>query len=124
MRPRAARAPGALLLIVVVSLLAGCDSSVDRLRITTCRRTLPALVASDLSPRLLHVGRGSAPDSVRVDYALSQRQHRIDCLFDGGAGLIGIRLDHKAMSGGALFMLKKYYLETIDSEANDPVPVR
>lgn len=124
MPPRAPRAPGTLLLIVLVSSLAGCDSSVDRLRITTCRRTLPALVASDLTPRLLHVGRGSAPDSVRVDYAVGQRQHRIDCLFDGGAGLIGVRLDHKAVSGGALFMLKKYYLETFDSEANDPAPVR
>ncbi|MCJ2129615.1 hypothetical protein [Methylobacterium sp. E-045] len=124
MPPRAARAPVALLPIVIVCVLAGCDSSVDRLRITTCRRTLPALVASDLSPRLLHVGRGSAPDSVRVDYALGQRQHRIDCLFDGGAGLIGLRLDHKAVSGGALFMLKKYYLETLDSEANDPAPPR
>ncbi|CAA2099738.1 hypothetical protein MBUL_00304 [Methylobacterium bullatum] len=124
MRPRAARPPGALLPIAVVAFLTACDSSVDRLRITTCRRTLPALVASDLSPRLLHVGRGSAPDSVRVDYALGQRQHRIDCLFDGGAGLIGVRMDHKAVSGGALFMLKKYYLETLDSEANDPAPAR
>ncbi|KQO50404.1 MULTISPECIES: hypothetical protein [unclassified Methylobacterium] len=123
MRRRAVIGPAALLLLVA-PFLAGCDSSIDRQRITTCRRTLPALVASDLPPRLLHVGRGSAPDSVRVDYALGQRQHRIDCLFDGGAGLIGVRMDHKAVSGGALFMLKKYYLETLDSEANDPVPAR
>lgn len=112
------------LLLLIVPFLAGCDSSVDRQRITICRRTLPALVPSDLSPRLLHVGRGSVPESVRVDYAVGHRQHRIDCQFDEGAGLIGLRLDQKSVTGAALFMLKKYYLDTLDSEANDPATLR
>ncbi|WP_019902971.1 hypothetical protein [Methylobacterium sp. 77] len=110
--------------LCTILFLAGCDSSIDRQRITTCRRTLPALVASDLNPRLLHVGRGSAPESVRVDYALGNRQHRIDCLFESGAGLSAIRLDHKAITGGALFMLKRYYLDTPDAEASDPASPR
>ncbi|GJE19146.1 hypothetical protein [Methylobacterium marchantiae] len=118
MRLRAVAALGSIL------FLAGCDSSIDRQRVTTCRRTLPALVATDLDPRLLHVGRGSAPESVRVDYAIGNRPHRIDCLFDDGAGLIGIRLDHKAVTGGALFMLKRYYLDTPDAEASDPASAR
>lgn len=116
MRLRAVVALGAPL------LLTACDSSVDRQRLTLCRRTLPAVVEPDLKPRLLHVGRGSAPDSVRVDYAVGHRPHRILCLFDQGAGLIGIVIDQKAVTGGALFLLKRYYLDTQDAETNDPAP--
>lgn len=100
--------------------LAACESSVDRLRTTICRRALPALVASELQPRLLSVGRGSAPDSVRVDYVTGHQQHRIVCAFDQGAGLTGIAVDHKALTGGAMYLLKRYYLDTPEAEIADP----
>ena len=114
MRLRARAALGALL------SLTACDSSVDRQRITICRRALPALVPVDLAPRLLHVGRGSVPDSVRLDYETGSRPHRIECQFGDGAGLAGIVIDHKAVTGGSLYLLKRYYLDTPDAERNDP----
>ena len=120
---RAVIGPAALLLLVA-PFLAGCDSSIDRQRITTCRRTLPALVASDLPPRLLHVGRGSAPTACASITLWANASTASTACSTRRAGLIGVRMDHKAVSGGALFMLKKYYLETLDSEANDPVLAR
>ncbi len=100
--------------------LAGCESSVDRLRTAICRRTLPALVPADANPRLLSVGRGPAPDSVRLDYLTGHQPHRIVCAFDQGAGLTGLVVDQKAVTGGALYLLRRYYLDTPDAEANDP----
>lgn len=106
--------------VVLLAGLGGCESSVDRLRTTICRRTLPALVPADADPRLLSVGRGSAPDSVRLDYLTGHQQHRIVCAFDQGAGLTGLVIDQKPVTGGALYMLKRYYLDTPDAAMNDP----
>lgn len=104
----------------VLAGLAGCESSVDRLRTTICRRTLPALVPADANPRLLSVGRGPGPDSVRLDYQTGRQPHRIVCAFDQGAGLTGIVIDRQPVTGGALYLLKHYYLDTPDAAANDP----
>lgn len=93
----------------------------DRQRLTLCRRALPALATADADPRLLHVGPGSVPRSVRVDYAEGKRQHRIDCLFDEGAGLTAILSDQKPINGATLYLLKRYYLDTHDAVENDPV---
>ncbi|MDR7039250.1 MULTISPECIES: hypothetical protein [Methylobacterium] len=100
--------------------LAACESAVQHQRITLCRRAVPALVPGETDMRILRVGAGPAPDSVRVDYATGPRPHTALCRFNAGAELIAVTHDGTALNGAALYLLKRYYLDTPDAEAADP----
>lgn len=100
--------------------LAACESAVQRQRVTLCRRAVPALVPGEADVRLLRAGPGSAPDSVRVDYTIGPRPHAALCSFNVGAELIGVTHDGTPLSGAALYLLKRYYLDTPEAEAADP----
>lgn len=98
--------------------LAACESAVQRQRLATCRRAVPALATPGAT--ILRAGTGSAPDSVRVDYAEGPRRHWALCRFNAGAVLIGISTDRAALSDAALHLLKRYYLDTPDAAEPGP----
>ncbi|MGU3538864.1 hypothetical protein [Methylobacterium sp. A54F] len=100
--------------------LAACESAVQRQRLDLCRRAIPALVPRETGVTLLRVGPGSPPDSVRVDYRVGVRQHWALCQFNAGAELVGVTTDRTALNGAALYLLKRYYLDTPDAAADDP----
>lgn len=112
---------GVVALGAVAGFLCACDSSVQRQRLATCRRAVPAIVASDGTARVLRIGSGSTPDSVRVDYSAGSRQHWVVCRFDSGAGLVGVAADGAALTGASLYLLKHYYLDAPESGGVEPV---
>ncbi|MCJ2015702.1 hypothetical protein [Methylobacterium sp. J-076] len=99
--------------------LAACQDTLRRDRVASCRRALPA-VATGGDIRFQGAGPGSASGTVRVDFAEGNRPHRMTCRFDGATGLVEVALDGAALSGPALYMLKRYYLDTPDAAAGDP----
>lgn len=99
--------------------LAACQDTLRRDRVATCRRALPA-VAPGAGIRFQGAGPGPAPGTVRVDYAEGTRQHRIVCRFDNAAKLVDLATDGTALSGPALHMLQRYYLDTPDAAKADP----
>ena len=99
--------------------LAACQDRLQRERIATCRRALPA-VAPRGDIRLLSAGPGASPDTVRVDYAEGHRPHWLTCRFDAGATLTALTSEGTSLSGASLYMLKRFYLDTPDAEAADP----
>ncbi|WP_267360488.1 hypothetical protein [Methylobacterium sp. GC_Met_3] len=99
--------------------LATCDDNRRRERVATCRRALPA-VAPEAGIRLLRAAPGSTPDTVRVDYLDGHRQHWLTCRFDGGSTLLALATESSTLSGPALYMLKRFYLDTPDATAADP----
>jgi hypothetical protein len=98
--------------------LATCDDNRRRERVATCRRALPA-VAPEAGIRLLRAGPGPTPDTVRVDYADGNRQHWLTCRFDAGSTLLALATESSNLSGPALYMLKRFYLDTPDATADD-----
>ena len=106
---------------VVVGFLAGlaaCETSFRDDRVATCRRALPA-IAQGPGVAFQSAGAGQSPDSVRVDYSQGHRPHRLTCRFDA-TGLIEVASDGRALSGSALHLLRRYYLDTPDAAAADP----
>ena len=99
--------------------LAACHDTLRRDRVATCRRALPA-VAQGAAIRFLGAGSGPAPGTVRVDYAEGTRQHRMVCRFDNAAKLTEVATDGNALTGAALHMLQRYYLDTPDAARADP----
>ncbi|MCJ2073211.1 hypothetical protein MKK75_31255 [Methylobacterium sp. J-030] len=99
--------------------LATCDDARRRERVATCRRALPA-VAPEAGIRLLRAGPGPTADTVRVDYAEGKRQHWLTCRFDAGSTLLALATESSHLSGPALYMLKRFYLDTPDAAAGDP----
>lgn len=99
--------------------LAACQSTLQRERVAVCRRALPA-VAPQPGIRLLRAGPGPATDTVRVDYAEGNRQHWLTCRFDAGSTLLALATEGSSLSGPALYMLKRFYLDTPDAAAGDP----
>ena len=99
--------------------LAACQDTLRRDRVATCRRALPA-IAQGAGIRFQGAGAGSAPGTVRVDYTEGTRQHRITCRFDNAARLVEVATDGTALSGPALYMLQRYYLDTPDAAQADP----
>ena len=121
MSPRRVRAcllAGALL--GFLTGLAACESAVERQRVTLCRRAVPALAPTETDLAVLRAGAGPAPDTVRVDYRVGSRPRWALCRFNAGAELVGITTDQGHLNGAALYLLKRYYLDTPDAEANDP----
>jgi hypothetical protein len=98
--------------------LATCERSLGRDRIAVCRQALPAL-AKGPGVRFQSAG-GGALGSVRVDYAEGSRPHRLTCRFDGASNLIEVAVDGRVLSGSALYMLRRYYLDTPDAAEGDP----
>ena len=99
--------------------LAACQDTLRRERVATCRRALPA-VAPQAGIRLLRAGAGSAPDTVRVDYAEGQRQRWLVCRFDARTTLTALQTEGATLSGPSLYMLRRFYLDTPDAVAGDP----
>nr|WP_246733330.1 hypothetical protein [Methylobacterium sp. BTF04] len=107
--------------------MAACESSVDQQRATICRRLVPALAPADSTVRILRIGALRASDDLQVDYAVigggsrSARQRRVVCGFGPGAELLGVSTEQGPMNGAALYLLKRYYLDTPEAAADDPV---
>lgn len=123
---RAAAGLGSVALACALLLCGGCASSVDRQRAAICRRTVPAVAPGGATATVLQVARGPSPDSVRVDYVLGQRDGRqrwVLCGFGAGAVLAGLSTERGPMSGAALYLLRRYYLDTPDAVAADPPTV-
>ncbi|MCJ2086467.1 hypothetical protein MKK88_10750 [Methylobacterium sp. E-005] len=99
--------------------LAACQDTLHRERVATCRRALPAVAPED-GIRLLRAGPGAAANTVRVDYAEGNRQHWLTCRFDAGSTLLALTTEGRSLSGPALYMLKRFYLDTPDAAAGDP----
>ena len=99
--------------------LAACQNTLQRERVAICRRALPA-VAAQPGIRLLRAAPGPAADTVRVDYAEGTRQHWLTCRFDAGSTLLALATEGSSLSGPALYMLKRFYLDTPDAAAGDP----
>ena len=99
--------------------LAACQDTLQRERVAICRRALPA-VAPQPGIRLLRAASGPATNTVRVDYAEGNRQHWLTCRFDAGSTLLALATEGSSLSGSALYMLKRFYLDTPDATAADP----
>ena len=99
--------------------LATCDDHLRRERVAICRRALPA-VAPEAGIRLLRAAPGPTADMVRVDYLDGSRQHWLTCRFDAGSTLLALATESRSLSGPALYMLKRVYLDTPDAAAGDP----
>jgi hypothetical protein len=110
---------GAAVAAGFVGGLAACQDTLRRERVATCRRALPA-VAPQPGVRLLRAAPGPAGNSVRVDYIEGTRQRWLTCRFDAGATLVAVATEGESLSGPALYMLKRFYLETPDAAASDP----
>lgn len=102
-----------------VAGLATCDTNQHRERVAICRRALPA-VAPESGTRLLRAGPGPTADTVRVDYVDGSRPHWLTCRFDAGSTLLALTTEGRSLSGPALYMLKRFYLDTPDAAAGDP----
>lgn len=109
----------------------GCDTATDRHREALCRRALPALAPEGTSARLLRVGPGSGPGSVRVDYRLAGadgallkgeegRVRFLACAFGPGTEMTALATERGPVNGASLYLLRRYYLETPEAEAADP----
>ena len=99
--------------------LAACQDRLQRQRVATCRRALPALMPQP-GIRLLRAAPGSAPDTVRVDFSEGHRQHWLTCRFDAGTTLAAVTTEGNSLTGASLYMLKRFYLDTPDAERADP----
>ncbi|WP_457107595.1 hypothetical protein [Methylobacterium sp. P5_C11] len=99
--------------------LVACQDTLRRDRVATCRRALPA-VAPEAGIRLLRAAPGPAANSVRVDYLHGDRPHWLTCRFDAGTTLVALATEATTLSGPALYMLKRFYLDTPDAAAGDP----
>jgi hypothetical protein len=99
--------------------LAACQDTLRRERVATCRRALPA-VAPQPGIRLLRAAPGPSTDTVRVDYVEGNRQHWLTCRFDAGATIVALTTEGSNLSGSSLYLLKRFYLDTPDAEADDP----
>lgn len=119
MRLRHRLAVAAGIVLGFLAGLAACETTLRQDRVATCRRALPA-VAQGAGVRFQSAGAGQAPDAVRVDYLEGHRQHRLTCRFDA-AGLIEVAADGRVLSGPALYMLRRYYLDTPDAAEADPL---
>lgn len=113
--------------ILLIALLpSACGSGVDARRAATCRRALPAIAPRDAAIHVLRIGFGPARDSVRVDYGLSgrpdvaSRARWIVCGFGPGANLISVATESGPLGEAAVYLLKRYYLDTPDAERGDP----
>ncbi|MHB2205648.1 hypothetical protein [Methylobacterium sp. CM6257] len=107
---------------VAVGFLGGlvaCQDTLRRERVATCRRALPA-VAPQAGIRLLRAAPGAAANTVRVDYAEGNRQRWLTCRFDAGSTIVALATEGTSLSGPSLYMLKRFYLDTPDAEADDP----
>ena len=99
--------------------LAACQDTLRRDRVATCRRALPA-VAPQPGIRLLRAAPGPAANSVRGDYSDGTRPHWLTCRFDAGTTLVALATEGTTLSGPALYMLRRFYLDTPDAAAGDP----
>jgi hypothetical protein len=99
--------------------LVACQDTLRRERVAICRRALPA-VAPEPGIRLLRAAPGPAADTVRVDYLDGGHQHWLTCRFDAGSTLLALATESDSLSGPALYMLKRFYLDTPDAVAGDP----
>jgi branched-chain amino acid transport system permease protein len=126
--------PLAGLILLVLALLGGCALAVDAEQARVCRRVLPALVpAGDGRLRVLRVAPGPGPASLRLDFALetpgrTARPHAILCRFaaeglaTNKADLVGVDTEGGPVSGASLYLLKRYYLDSLEGIVGDPAP--
>ncbi len=100
----------------------GDCGGLDARRAAICRQSVSAVVEPDAAVEILRVGRGAAPASMRVDYRLGDQgtAHRarwIVCGFGSGDDLVSVTTEHGALSGAAVHLLKRYFLEAVETPA-------
>ena len=100
--------------------LGACESAVQRQRLATCRRAVPAVAPEDGPVTIVRAGTGAPPDSIRVDYAAGPHRHWALCRFNAGAILTGLSTDRTTLPDASLYLLKRYYLDTPEAESADP----
>lgn len=116
-------------LLLGLALLGACSSDIDPERERVCRRVLPTLVAEGGSVRVLGAAAGREPRSIRMDF-VEQRPGRPPvtrwavCRFSemSRTDLSGVISDRGPVGGAALYLLKRYYLDTPDAVAAEPGP--
>ena len=95
-----------------------------------CRQALPAL-NPDGRVTVNKVASGETSDAIRIEYEVTRAGRPVLerfalCRFAGEgfaahkADLIGLVTESGPLSGAALFLLKRHYLETPDAVAGDP----
>ena len=120
----------ALLAIAFLALLTSCAPSVDAEQARACRRAIPAL-NRDGAVRVLRTAPGPEPASLRIDYEVRRDDRpplsrRITCRFAGEglaaskADIVGLSTERETLSGAALYLLRRYYIDTPDGVAGDP----
>ncbi len=118
---------------MLLGLIVGCSLAVDADQTRICRMSLPALEASGARVLVRQVLHGREPNTVRINYhairpgggpALSRFAV---CRFGQGlsvgkAELVGITTDRGTISPAAIYLLRRYYLDTPDALEGDPGP--
>lgn len=110
---------GAALVAGFLGGLAACQDRLQRQRVATCRRALPA-VAPQPGIRLVRAAPGPAPDTMRVDYVEGHHPHWLTCRFDAGGTLTALTTEGTSLTGASLYMLQRFYLDTPDAAQADP----
>ena len=117
----------------ITALWAALPGTVDPEQARVCRSAIPAIEPAGARVTVLRVTPGRAPRSVAIAYRVAQdgaaeRTRTVACSFAaeglaaGTSDLTGIMTDRGAVSEAALYLLKHYYLETLDGLAGDPGP--
>lgn len=93
---------------------------------------LPAVEPAGAPLTVIRVVPGRAPRSVEIAYRVAggapDRTHAIACTFAaeglsaGTSDLTGVLTEHGPLGGAAIYLLKRYYLETLEGLSGDPGP--
>ncbi len=116
------------LLAFAILILAGpadCSGRSDPARADLCRRAVPAVAPPGAPIEILHVGPGSAPASIRVDYRIGgssgdSKARRVVCGFGAGTELASVTTESGTLTGASVYLLRHYFLDTPDSFQAEP----
>jgi hypothetical protein len=112
-------------------VLAACSVPVDADQARVCRLALPALEGGGARISVTQVLHGREPNTVRVEYRAARGgQDPLPryalCRFAAQnpsantPDLVGVTTDRGPVSPAAIFLLKRYYLDTPDAARADP----
>jgi branched-subunit amino acid ABC-type transport system permease component len=116
---------------IFVLLLSACSGVLDADQARICRTILPALNPPDTMFRIVRMGHGVAPATVRIDYRAvapggTPRERVLVCLFAGEGlsrnrqELTGIVTEHGPMAEAPFYFLRRFYLGSPDAALEDP----
>jgi branched-subunit amino acid ABC-type transport system permease component len=117
--------------LAVALAATSCSTLVDENRARICRTAVPAIEPADATIRILRTRIGGPPNSVRVDYELSEggaipALRHVLCRFGGDEGtahaqtLTGLETPTGPLDGVKLYFLRRFYLEANGAPPPDP----